>query len=681
MTRYLLNALLVLGFVLAASTPAIALDEGGGEPPGPTPEEIQAEIDRRTSDARNCVADQYRAVLRRDPDYPGADGWVNALVDNRLSCDGLRRALMDSGEYREIIAREEEDRRRIEDEEERRRLAEANTDLERRRAETAACVSNQYQDVLGRSPDQGGLDGFVVAVLQGRTSCPSGVRNSLISSQEYRDRLGEQERLRQEEEERQRLAQEVNDMAARIQAATTCVNAQYQAVLNRGADSGAQGFIDAVVAGRLSCPTGVRLALANSDEYRNILAARDEEERRRLEEEERLRQAQESTALQARRAEIGACVTNQYQEVLKRAPDAPGLESYVTAVLQGRTSCPNGVRVSLMQSPEYQNAIAEQERLRQEEEQRQLQALLATQMSERIAAAKACVDASYRAVLNRGADSGAQGFIDAVVAGRLSCPTGVRLALANSDEYRGIVAAREEEERRREEEEERQRLAQNAVARQAFEAENAAFVANLYRTIFGREPDGGPNGAQSWINELNASRLTRAQVQARFQQIRAQEEAARIATQEEVERRRAEEEERRRVAELADQLRRDTIACVTKAYQDVLGRAPDQPGLNSYVNAVLQRSLTCPTGVRTSLMNSQEYRNLVASRNPPSTNPPTDPNPLTISTTQTRTGAVRVDDGARRGGIVRASTTTRTRGTARRPTSTRRTGSARVTAN
>jgi TorA maturation chaperone TorD len=170
-----------------------------------------------SGDVDRIVRRAYQDILGRDPDQEGLREYRRAMIDKGWTERDVRDDLRKSPEY----ARNQ-----------------------RRSAERI--VTRAYQDVLGREPDQGGLNTYTGRVMRDGWE-EQDVRASLEKSPEYRHR---------------------NEMTR--EKAEQIVRSAYKSVLKRDADeAGLRNYVNRVMRDRWT-QAQVERELRQSEEYRNL---------------------------------------------------------------------------------------------------------------------------------------------------------------------------------------------------------------------------------------------------------------------------------------------------------------------------------------------------------------------------------------------------------------------------
>jgi hypothetical protein len=170
----------------------------------------------REIDYDRVIRRAYQDILHREPDAEGLRHYRREMIDNGWTEHDVRRALGTSAE-REGVKRDSADR----------------------------IVRRAYQDLLGREPDQRGLEQYRNEILRNGWS-ERQVRDALMKSPEYRQR---------------------NTMTRA--KAEDIVNRAYRSVLGRDADpAGMSGYVQRVMRDHWT-EADVARELRKSDEFRN----------------------------------------------------------------------------------------------------------------------------------------------------------------------------------------------------------------------------------------------------------------------------------------------------------------------------------------------------------------------------------------------------------------------------
>lgn len=111
-----------------------------------------------SQEAQQMTARLYRAILQRDPDFPGANGWVKNIQKNSLK--GLRETAVGLAKSSEFIS---------------------NVQLKQ---SAEQILEKLYQELLGRSPDPSGRASYLPLIQARKTH---DVAASLVGSTEFRN--------------------------------------------------------------------------------------------------------------------------------------------------------------------------------------------------------------------------------------------------------------------------------------------------------------------------------------------------------------------------------------------------------------------------------------------------------------------------------------------------------------
>jgi TorA maturation chaperone TorD len=171
----------------------------------------------RESDVDRIIKRAYEDILNRQPDTDGLRSYRRAMIDKGWTERDVRDDLRKSPEY----ARQQ-------------------------RQSAERIVRRAYQDVLGREPDQGGLNTYTNRVMRDGWD-EHDVRATLEKSPEYRQR---------------------NEMTR--EKAEQIVHSAYKSVLKRDADeAGLRNYVNRVMRDKWT-QAQVERELRQSEEYRNM---------------------------------------------------------------------------------------------------------------------------------------------------------------------------------------------------------------------------------------------------------------------------------------------------------------------------------------------------------------------------------------------------------------------------
>ena len=254
-----------------------------------------------------------------------------------------------------------------------RRDLSSRTDYQRystnRRLQPEAIIRRAYRDILGRDPDPEGMRTYRSNMLD-RNWTEQDVREALRNSPEY------------------------NSGPARTASADRIIRRAYQDILGREPDASGLETYRRNIIDRGWDEQDVRTALRRSQERREVVQGQ-----RRVSD-----------------AEATDMVRRAYQSVLKREPDASGMQEYKARILNDRWT-EQQVVSALRSSPERHDVVRAQRTVSDAE-------------------AADIVRRAYRSVLNREPDAGGMQDYKARILNDRWTEQQLVNALRNSDEYR-----------------------------------------------------------------------------------------------------------------------------------------------------------------------------------------------------------------------------------------------------
>lgn len=361
--------------------------------------------------------------------------------------------------------------------------------------EDQAFVTGLYQDLLGRAPDAGGLGYFTSLVAPAREAALPPTTSVFVNSPEYRNNLVSDYYTRflgrsagtgdlaywgqvYQAAGAEQVAAAITGSAEYINrqggSATAWLQALYPDLLHRPIQTGEQTFwVSALQAG--ATPTAISLTIATSTEARNNLVSGyytqflkrsaspgdlaywvGQMARGQRDEQVLAAIASSREAFAKSGDTITSWVTAQYQGILRRSPDAAGVNYFVDRILTAYAPARQTVATILANSDEaHRRATAEYfSRLlgrsasdaeltawvglrRGMTAEQQVAAVVASpEYFQRAGGTNtAWLDQMYRDVLGRARDAGSAGFLNGLNAGTLTRQQ-VATAILGSPEYR-----------------------------------------------------------------------------------------------------------------------------------------------------------------------------------------------------------------------------------------------------
>ncbi|MEQ1876191.1 MAG: DUF4214 domain-containing protein [Bdellovibrionia bacterium] len=515
----------------------------------------------RESDGRGCLDSIYQDELGRGPDYPGAQGWLDAYI-NGTSCSSLRSTIRT---YPEAIAHRERQNPPSAPQDPANGPATPSGPSE---SDIRACLSRIYIDELGHDLD-GGAGGWLDQLRAGM-SCAD-MRNQIRN---HPDAIAFRNSRNGGDGGAPAPGGGTRPNGLTADQARACVTKHYQQYLGRDPDyPGANGWLDLLTSGQNTCPQ-VGDAISRSEEAVAFRSRGNtptpatpsnptppsnsgpDELRARL-----LRDARE-------------CVANAYREFLERDVDA-GSEGFVNAIVRGEYDCLEA-RARIRYSPEG-NAVAKRKENEQNEANFQV----------RNSNSVECVNRAIMEVFGEARQIGSFGaIVNDINFNRTRCgaETTRRVQLTPEGIAFGIQQARAEQER------EFQARNQNSV-----DCVNRAIL-----QVFGEQVQISSFGAI--VNDINFGRTSCDGAVGRvYNTAEARDKRQRDAQV---------------AAENARQQRtNDALACVSKAENEILGHSLPSSVAQNLVNLFVRGTYSCPT-IRAVVTQIAENE-----RNPPSNNP------------------------------------------------------------